>query len=54
MELEVSGVTPRGRPRKQWKIIIEEDLREMSLRETYAMDRDGWRAAIKSSNPVGQ
>ena len=51
MELEVTGVRPRGRPKKQWKNNIEEDLREMNLREADAMDRDGWRAAIKTSNP---
>ena len=33
MELEGPGVRPRGSPRKQWKKIIEEDLREMNLRE---------------------
>ena len=31
MELEVPGVRPRGRPRKQWKNNIEEDLRKMNL-----------------------
>ena len=27
-------------------------LNELNVRETDAMDRDGWRATIKSSNPV--
>ena len=52
MELEVSGVRPRGRPKKQWKNNIEEDLRDLNLRETDALDRDSWRAAIKASNPA--
>ena len=52
MELVAPGIRPRGRPKKQWKNNIEEDLREMHLREADAMDRDGWRAAIKSSNPA--
>ena len=52
MELEVTGVRHSGRPRKQWNNHIEENLREMNLRETDAMNRDGWRTPIKSSNPV--
>ena len=39
-------------PKKQWKNKFEEDLGEMNLRETDAMDRDGRRAAIKSLDPV--
>ena len=51
-ELEVPGVRHRGRVRKQRKNNIEEDLREMSLREKDATDRDRWRTAIKSPNLV--
>ena len=36
MELEVPGVKPRGRPKKQWKNNVEEDLREMNLTEADA------------------
>ena len=52
MQLEVHSVIPRRRPKKQWKNNIEEDLRTLNLRKTDAMDRDSWRAAIKSSNLV--
>ena len=52
MKLKDPMVRSRGRPRKQWKNIIEEDLREMNLRETDAMDRVSWRAAMKWSNLV--
>ena len=52
IKLEVPGVRPRVRPKKQWKNDVEEDLREMNLTEPDAMDRDGWLAAIKSSNRV--
>ena len=34
----VPGVKPRERPRKQWKNYIEEDLKEMNLRETDSFD----------------
>ena len=52
MKVEVSGVRSRGHPRKNSKNKKYEDLREMNLRKTDAMDQDGWRAAIKSSNAV--
>ena len=52
MNLEVPGVRPRGRPKKQWKDNVKEDLREMNLTEADAMDRSCWRAAITTSNPV--
>ena len=52
MELKVPEVRHRGLLRKQWKNNIEDDLREMNIREKDTMDREGWRAAIKSSNPV--
>ena len=46
MKLEVPRMRPRERPMKQWKINIEEDLREMNLLEIDAIDRYGWKAAI--------
>ena len=46
MELEVPGVRPRGRPKKQWKKNVEEDLREMNLTEADGRrdgkERDCW------------
>ena len=57
MELEVSGVRPRVRPKrkkKQWRNYFEEDLRDRNLLETDAMYGDGWSAAIKSSNAVSR
>ena len=52
MELNVPGVRPRGRPRKQWKDNVKEDMRKLNLREESAYDRDVWREAIKPSNPT--
>ena len=51
-ELEVPGVRPRGSPKKQWKNDVKEDLREMKLRVTDAIDRDSRRANIKLPNTV--
>ena len=52
MKLEVFGVRPRSMPKKQWKNNVEEHLIEMNLTEADAMDRYGWRTAIKSSKPL--
>ena len=41
MELKAPELRPRGRPKKQWKNNIQEDLKEMNLGETDAMDREG-------------
>ena len=54
MELNVPGVRSRGRPRKQWKDNIKEDMKTLNLREESAYDRDVWREAIKPSNPTGR
>ena len=51
IEVEVPQVRPRRRRRKPWKNNIE-DSREMNLQETDAMDRDSWRAAIKTAHLV--
>ncbi len=32
-EMVVEGVRPRGRPKKTWKRCVEEDMREMNIRE---------------------
>lgn len=52
MKLEVSGVRPKGHQIKQWKNNIEEDIRETNLRETDAIGRESWIAAIRSSSQV--
>ena len=54
MNLQVPGTRPRGRPKKTWTKNIEEDLNEMGLVEDDAMDRDKWRAIIKTSNPLNR
>ena len=49
MDLKVPWLKSRGRSKKQ---NIEEDVSEKILRETNAMGRYGWTAAIKPLNPV--
>ena len=48
MEMEVTGMRPRGRPRKTWMKNIEEDLRELNLVQEDAYNRDRWRGLIRS------
>ena len=38
MELNVPGVRPRGKTRKQWKDNLKDDMRALNLREESAHD----------------
>ena len=42
----VPGNAEKGRPRKRWRDVLEEDLKEGRLNRGLAKDRDRWRAQI--------
>ena len=44
--LEIPGVSGRGRPRKNWEQVISEDLRVKGLQRKVAQNRAEWRSAI--------
>ena len=44
--LEIAGVSGRGRPRKNWEQVISEDLRVKGLQREIAQNRAEWRSAI--------
>ena len=44
--LVAPGRRPRGRPKKTWKKLVEEDLRSAGVPEEAALDRVEWRAVI--------
>ena len=48
---QVEGRRPRGRPKKTWMKMIEEDLRVMEITEDLAYDRQSWREAINRPTP---
>jgi len=53
MEYEVEGSRPRGRPKKTWKEVVNEDCQARKLNKEDAMDRCKWRKVIKHVDPDG-
>ena len=51
--MEVPGKRLRGRPRRTWMDVVNDDLRKMSLKREQVFDRDRWRKAIhgQPANP---
>ena len=47
MNFVVEGRVPRGRPRKTWNEMIENDLRILGLQKEDACDRKEWRRLIQ-------
>ena len=42
MEMEVEGRKGRGRPKKTWQKVVEEDMRSRGLKKDDAADRVKW------------
>ena len=47
MLMEVEGARPRGRPRKRWMEVIEDDMRRRGVEIEDSLDRMCWRRAIR-------
>ena len=47
MEYEVEGPRPRGRPKRTWKAVVQEDCQARKLNKEEAIDRCKWRNMIK-------
>jgi len=43
----LEGATPRGRPKKTWREIVEKDCRARGLNREDAMDHSRWRKQIR-------
>ena len=48
---QVEGRRPRGRPKKSWMNLIQEDMRKLGINEDLTSDRRGWRDAINRLTP---
>jgi len=46
-EYEVEGPRPRGRPKRTWRKVVNEDCQARKLNTEDAMDRGKWRKLIK-------
>jgi len=47
MEYGVEGARPRGRPKKTWSEIVENDCQAQKLNRQHATDRNKWRKQIR-------
>jgi len=47
MEYEVEDTRPRGRPKKTWREIVENDCQARGLNRKDAMDRIRWKKQIR-------
>ena len=50
-EMEVAGRRPRGRPRKRWMDVVQEDLCQIGATEDAPADRRSWRRTIRGPTP---
>jgi len=47
MEYEVEGSRPRGRPKRTWREVVENDCQARKLNKEDAVDRGRWRKLVK-------
>ena len=45
------GSRCRGRPKKRWKDVVGEDMKEKGVEAGYVNDRRWWRELIRNSDP---
>nr|XP_006824961.1 PREDICTED: uncharacterized protein LOC102806311 [Saccoglossus kowalevskii] len=50
LDLEVSGPRKRGRPKKTWKMQVEEESGKVGMRMRDVLNRAKWREGIKDSD----
>jgi hypothetical protein len=51
MKLEVQGLRSRGRQKKRWMDMIQEDLKSLNLKPEDTGKRDMWRQRIRVADP---
>ena len=54
LEWKPHGKRPRGRPRKRWIDVVEEDLRNMGINawREMVLDRDRWREVVSAAKTL--
>ena len=48
LEYEVEGSRPRGRPKRTWREVVQNDCQTRNLNKEYAMNRGRWKKLIKT------
>ena len=51
-DLVVEGKRPRGRPRKTWEGVLQEDMKKVGLVREDARDRERWRSMLVKIRPT--
>ena len=46
MDTEIEGKNPKGRPKRNWRQVVKDDLKLMGVEEEEAEDRDCWRVRL--------
>ena len=45
--IQVNGTRGKGRPRKTWHELVQNDLKKLNLLPGLAQDREAWKRAIR-------
>jgi len=53
MEYEVEGSRPRGKPKRTWREVVQEDCQARNLIREDAMDRGRWKKLMMVIRMVG-
>ena len=51
-DIRVGGRVGKGRGRKTWNEVVENDMKKRGLRREMAMDREYWRSHIVGNRPT--
>lgn len=56
MECKPERKRPRGRPRKRWLDLVEEDLKDLGVQEwrEFVQDRERWRDVVMAAKTLLQ
>jgi len=50
LEWKPKGKIPRGRPRKRWIDVVEEDLKTLGVEDWRGIIQDRWRSVVMAAN----
>jgi len=53
MDYEVEGPRPKGRPKRTWKEVVQEDCKTRKLNKVNAIDHCKWRKVLKAVRRSG-
>ena len=51
LDFEVEGYRPKGRPKQQWKMVVERDMEVTALTPEDTADRRKWQFKSRKAEP---